>query len=515
MKIGLILIITVALWPGVSQAITLPTDKHFVVGDTEIIECKDLTRVAVGDPIVADVAPLSSSEVLVNAKSPGKTVLYVWDSSGRRVFNITVQSPIPEIEALCAMIQDQLNDPRITVKVVGDSLVLEGSVAKAADSSRAEAIAKAVLSSSTLPSSAGGVYTVANTSADKVKVVNLVRVEVPADEVTPEVMESANVLKQALNNPNLAVRALPGGMIIVEGKVGTQAQLDRIATMIQGWQGPAGAAVPGGDVAGAVQIINAVAVDSSVARQIVVRAQVVDINRTALKDFGVDWGRVVFEKSDVPGVTATASVQDQPFLIGQSQFGPMDLFGGGKIERFDPIGARIRALQEQNKAKVLSEPNLTVLDGREASILVGGELPIPVVQSAQIGAAASVSIVFKEFGVRLKMLPVITSENTLQLTVMPEVSSLDFANGVVFSGFAIPAFRTRRAETTVNIRDGQSLIIGGLLQNEQSKLVRQIPILGDIPIIGELFKTRSFTNNETELVIIVTPQIVNPTANPT
>ena len=490
MKIGLILIITVALWPGVSQAITLPTDKHFVVGDTEIIECKDLTRVAIGDPLVADVAPLSFSEVLVNAKSPGKTVLYVWDVSGRRVFNLIVQSPTPDMESLSQVVQEQVNDPRIAVNVVGDSFVLEGSVTKMSDSSRAEAIAKAVLSSSVLPESA--------------KIVNLIRVERPNDEVLPDTMASADTIRQALNNPALTVRALPGSVIIVEGKVGTKDELDRVGTLIQGWQGPAGAAVPGGDVSGAVQMINAVAIDSSVARQVMVRAQIVDINKTALKDFGLEWGPV-----------SSGSVQDQPFLIGQPNPGPMDIFGGGKILRLDPIGARIRALQEQNKAKVLSEPNLIVLDGREANILVGGEIPIPVVQSAQIGAAASVSIMFKEFGVRLKIIPNITGENTIQLTVMPEVSSIDNVNAVEFSGFRIPAFRTRRAETTVNVRDGQSLIIGGLLQNEQSKLVKQIPVLGDIPIIGELFKTRSFVNNETELVIIVTPQIVSPTANPT
>lgn len=500
--IALIVIIAIALWPGVSQATSLPREKQYQVGDTEIIECSNLTRVAIGDPLVADVAPLSSSEVLVNAKAPGKTTLFVWDDSGRRVFNIIVGTPMPQMEALSAMIREQVNDPRITVKTVGDSLVLEGSVTKAADASRAEAIAKAVLNSAVLPGSCAGcegeVSLVANTASDQVKIVNLIRVERPT-EVTPDAMESANTIRQALNNPNLTVRALPGGMIIVEGKVGTKPELDKVATLIQGWQA---AAMPGGDVAESLQIINAVAIDSSVARQIMVRAQVVDIDRTALKNFGLEWGRV-----------SGGSVLDQPFLVGQTNPGPMDIFGGGKILRFDPIGARIRALQEQNKAKVLSEPNLIVLDGREANILVGGEIPIPVVQSAQAGAAASVSIMFKEFGVRMKIIPNITGENTIQLTVMPEVSSIDNANAVIFSGFRIPAFRTRRAETTVNVRDGQSLIIGGLLQNEQSKLVRQIPVLGDIPIIGELFKSRSFVNNETELVIIVTPQIVNPTAS--
>ena len=480
--IGLIVIIAIALWPGVSQAITLPQEKQYQVGDTDIIECKGLTRVAVGDPLVADVAVLSSSEVLVNAKSPGKTVLYVWDVSGRRVFNLIVQSPTPDMQSLSQVVQEQVNDPRIAVNVVGDSFVLEGSVTKISDSSRAEAIAKAVLSSSVLPESA--------------KIVNLIRVERPNDEVLPDTMASAATIRQALNNPALTVRALPGSVIIVEGKVGTKDELARVGTLIQGWQVPAGAV---GEVA---QIINAVAVDSSVARQIMVRAQVVDIDKTALKNFGLEWGPV-----------SGGSVADQPFLIGQTNPGPMELFGGGRILRFDPIGARVRALQEQNKAKILSEPNLIVLDGREANILVGGEIPIPVVQSAQIGAAASVSIIFKEFGVRLKIIPNITGENTIQLTVMPEVSSIDRVNSVKFSGFDIPAFRTRRAETTVNVRDGQSLIIGGLLQNEQSKLVRQIPVLGDIPIIGELFKTRTFINNETELVIIVTPQIVNPTAS--
>ena len=510
--IGLIVIIAIALWPGISEAISLPKEKQYQVGDTEIIQCDNLTRVAIGDPLVADVAPLSSSEVLVNAKAPGKTALFVWDASGRRVFNILVGTPMPQMEALTALVQEQVNDPRITVKTVGDSLVMEGSVSKLADSSRAEAIAKAVLSSAALPAAGAGgrgVSLVANTAADNVKIVNLIRVERSNDEVTANTMESAENIKQALNNPALAVRALPGGVIIIEGKVGTKSDLDRVGTLIQGWQQQA--AVPGGEAPESLQIINAVAVDSSVARQIMVRAQVVDIDKTALKDFGVDWGRVV--TTSATGTTTAPTIQDQPFLVGQSGSGPFDLFGGGKILRLDPIGARVRALQEQNKAKILSEPNLIVLDGREANILVGGEIPIPIVQSTQIGGAASVSVVFKEFGVRLRIIPTITGDNTIQLTVMPEVSAIDRANSVSFSGFVIPAFRTRRAETTVNVRDGQSLIIGGLIQNEQAKLVRQIPILGDIPILGELFKTRSFTNNETELVIIVTPQIVNPTGS--
>jgi pilus assembly protein CpaC len=258
-----------------------------------------------------------------------------------------------------------------------------------------------------------------------------------------------------------------------------------------------------------ITMVNAAVVDSSLARQIMVRAQIIDIDKSALKDFGVDWGRVV---TTLENGVEKVHIEDQPFLIGQSPQGPMDLFGGGSIQRFDPIGARVRALEQQNKAKVLSQPNLLVLDGDEGNILVGGEIPVPIVQSAGVGTAASVSVVFKEFGVRLKVNPTITGTDTMQLHVMPEVSALDFANAVQFSGFVIPALRTRRAETVVNVKNGQSLLIGGLLSNDTSKLIKKIPVLGDIPILGELFKTRSFVNNETELVIIITPQITSPTA---
>lgn len=546
--IGIVLLAAFALtfWPVAvmcGPVIAEPAEISLQVGDSKIIECKDVTRTAVGDPMIADVAVLSSNEILVNAKSPGKTVVYTWDQKGRKVYRIVVQPAELDLPKLCQAIEQELNDPRITVRGVGNTIILEGTVSREAESSRAEAIANAVVEmaafqgvyaggqsaeSRSIAKPEGDSFVIEKVTQEKQstvtaqvglrcpKVVNLIQIEKPLDEVSVRTIETANALRQAFTGQDLTVRALPGSVVLVEGKVGTDAELAKIDLIMKGWEKAGtddkGMSPEGGNVE-KVTMVNAVQVDSSVARQVMVRAQVLDIDKTALKQFGVDWGRVVSTPITVEGVGTVAtdvSVEDQPFLIGQTGLGPFDLFGGGDIRRFDPIGARVRALQMQNKARVLSEPNLLVLDGREASMLVGGEIPVPVVQSIGTGGAPTVTIEYKEFGIRLKIQPNVTGEDRMQLKVAPEVSTLDFSNAVAISGFRIPALRSRKAETTVNVRDGQSLIIAGLLQNDTAKLVKKIPILGDIPILGELFKDREFVNNETELVIIITPQLVRP-----
>ncbi|HEY3297497.1 MAG TPA: pilus assembly protein N-terminal domain-containing protein [Armatimonadota bacterium] len=515
-----------------------PAEKVLKIGDSVILEGVNITRVAIADPNTADVAALSTKEILLNAKAVGRTMLYIWDASGRREYRVWVRNPQPDMAKICARISDQLNDPRIKVKAVGGVVVLDGTVSREVDSTRAESIAKLIVDSPDLPefrsadiaasdgpSGEAKTLMVADKNADpasdpasnsgvpKPKITNLILIQKPFDEVSNHTMETALALRQALDGSSHKVRALPGGIVVIEGKVGTQKEFDALAQFLKAWDGRSvtekGTVNQVSDTFEKITVVNAVQLDASVAQQIMVRAQIVDIDRNAMKDFGVDWGRVTFNTGS--GGTTT-QVEDQPWLIGQTGTGPFDLFGGGTFKRFDPIGARIKALEQQSKAKVLSEPNLLVLDGREASILVGGEIPVPVVQSSQTGQAASVSVIFKEFGVRMMIQPNITGDNTIQLRIAPEVSALDYTNAVSFSGFVIPALKTRRAETIVDVKDGQSLIIGGLIQNTNSKLIKQIPVLGNLPILGELFKTRSFQNQQSELVIIVTPQIVRPMA---
>jgi pilus assembly protein CpaC len=165
----------------------------------------------------------------------------------------------------------------------------------------------------------------------------------------------------------------------------------------------------------------------------------------------------------------------------------------------------VDALQEQNLAKVLAKPTLVALSGQEASFLAGGEFPIPVPQAFGV-----VTIQFKKFGVGLIFTPNVLSDKHISINVAPEVSELDFANALRLQGFTIPAISTRRASTVIELADGQSFAIGGLLRDNVRSSVKQFPFLGDIPILGALFRSNSFQKNETELVIIVTPHLVKP-----
>jgi len=171
--------------------------------------------------------------------------------------------------------------------------------------------------------------------------------------------------------------------------------------------------------------------------------------------------------------------------------------------------ALIDLQESQGRAKILAEPNLLAGNRDTATFLAGGELPIPIVQPGEAGTTR-VTIQFKEFGVRLRFVGEILSDSLIKLNVMPEVSSLDFVNGIELSGFRIPAFRTRRVQTTVDVRRDQSMIISGLFNNESEKVKTGLPFIKDLPIIGDLFSSSTWRNNESELLVVVTPVIVDP-----
>lgn len=169
----------------------------------------------------------------------------------------------------------------------------------------------------------------------------------------------------------------------------------------------------------------------------------------------------------------------------------------------------LRALQTQGALRALAEPNLIAMNGQQASFLAGGEIPIPIVQGGG-NNQQTVTILFKEYGVRVNFKPTIIDEQHIRLELEPEVSTLDYNNAIRFSGFLIPSLRVRRAKTGVELQDGQSFGIAGLLDNSEMKALSKIPVLGDVPILGNLFKSKSFQRNETELVFIVTAKITQP-----
>jgi len=213
---------------------------------------------------------------------------------------------------------------------------------------------------------------------------------------------------------------------------------------------------------------------------------------------GTRVGNNTFNTDNVFDNQGNINLTDAGFLTVLTDFGTKHLLALLDLE------------ESTGRAKTLAEPNLLAGNKDSATFLAGGELPIPVVQPGDQNTQARVTIQYKEFGVRLKFIAEILSDSLVKLNVTPEVSSLDFVNGIELSGFRVPAFRTRRVSTTVDVRRDQSMIISGLFSNEQERVKTGIPFLKDVPILGDLFSSSSWKNNESELLVVVTPVIVDP-----
>ena len=236
------------------------------------------------------------------------------------------------------------------------------------------------------------------------------------------------------------------------------------------------------------------------------------IGSTSTQQFGALLGNVGGVPSGTTKPTQPQTSSSASGAIGQATSGTPSVFGLSdllNIFLFRPdvnLGAVIRALQQKNTLQILAEPNLLAVNGKEASFLAGGEFPFPVVQGGT--NFTSVTIMFKEFGIRLRFTANVQEEGAIRLKVAPEVSSLDFSNALTISGFLVPALSTRRADTEVVLHDGQSFAIAGLLDNRLTEIASKVPWLGDVPVLGKLFRSRSFNRNNSELMVLVTPTVV-------
>jgi pilus assembly protein CpaC len=254
------------------------------------------------------------------------------------------------------------------------------------------------------------------------------------------------------------------------------------------------------------QIINMLQVPGgSTSQQVMLQVRFAEVNRRTLTELGLSIfaNREQFvARSTTQQFAAPTFDDEKPGGLVFSDF--LNLFF---FSREEGIGGALRALQQRGAFQSLAEPNLIAYNGQEASFLAGGEFPVPVVQGGQTNN--SITVLFKEFGIRLNFTPTIAGD-VIRLKVRPEVSTLDFANGITLSGFRIPALTTRRAETDVELRDGQSFAIAGLLDNISQDDAAAIPILSKLPIIGALFKSKATRAEQTELMVLITPRLVRP-----
>jgi len=259
------------------------------------------------------------------------------------------------------------------------------------------------------------------------------------------------------------------------------------------------------------------------AQEVLLEVKFADVDRTAITQLGINVlstgaGNTVgnVTTGQFPGGSGLGTVSG-PFGPGSTPFPATSSATVGNLLNlffFRPdihLGAVIEALQQKNLLEILAEPNLIAVNGKEASFLAGGEFPFPVVQPGA-GGVSAVTIQFREFGVRLKFTPIIEPNGNIHLHVVPEVSTLDFANSVSVNGTTVPALTTRKADTEFELQDGQSFVIAGLMDNRVTNLANKIPGLGDIPILGNFFKSKNSQKSTSELMVLCTARRVSPSA---
>jgi pilus assembly protein CpaC len=259
--------------------------------------------------------------------------------------------------------------------------------------------------------------------------------------------------------------------------------------------------------------------------QILLEVKFAEVDRSNLNQFGVNFfspGTAPSGPASTVGATATGQYTPPELKSlssnsstggGATSTGTFSFSNLLNIFLFRPdidLGATIEALQTRNVLQILAEPNLLTETGKEASFLAGGEFPYPVLQASS--SSNAVTIQFREYGVRLTFTPTILENGQIHLKVRPEVSALDYSNALTISGFTIPALSTRRVESEMDLKDGQSFAIAGLVDDRVTRILSKVPGIGDLPILGKLFQSVSFNKSKTELLVLVTPKIVKPFA---
>ncbi|MCS7044592.1 MAG: pilus assembly protein N-terminal domain-containing protein [Bryobacteraceae bacterium] len=291
--------------------------------------------------------------------------------------------------------------------------------------------------------------------------------------------------------------------ISLNGTVSSQAVADRAAALLQGV---------------AKNVVNNLRSRPAPAeKQVLLRVKFAELNRNAALQLGTNL--MSTGALNTPGIVTTGQFSPpRPSLLQGTIPGALpgtttayNLTDALNIFAFRPdlnVAATIKALQIQGLLQILAEPNLLTSNGKEASFLVGGEFPVPVLQGG--ANAGAVTVQFREFGIRLTFTPNLTENGTLKMYVKPEVSTIDMANSVTLSGFTIPALATRRVESNIELAPGQSFVIGGLIDDRTTESLSRIPGLANIPVLGALFRSRNENRSKTELIVLVTPEIVEP-----
>jgi pilus assembly protein CpaC len=314
-------------------------------------------------------------------------------------------------------------------------------------------------------------------------------------------------LDAAIPGNKIQAKSLPNG-IVLTGEAKDSATIADAYKLAQRYL-----PTQGGDIINRVHVVGS--------NQIMIRVRFAEVQRNIDNTLGIDWNSLAsfggFTFGLATGAATTAATSTASTLAaGLSRppnatlAEPNDVLGLSRVGGRTSINNLIDALAEDGLITILAEPTLTAMSGETASFLAGGEIPYVVPQSGA-GSAVTYSVTFKPYGISLAFTPTLISEDRINLHVKPEVSELSTAGAVTISGTSVPSLLTRRAETTVEVASGQSFAIAGLLDNDQRQTIDKYPMLGDIPVLGNLFRSNTFQSGQTELIVIITPYVVRPT----
>ena len=299
-------------------------------------------------------------------------------------------------------------------------------------------------------------------------------------------------------------------VVIITGKISSSVVADKILEVVKG---------------AAPKVTSMMEIPPPLTGEILLQVRFAEVDRSAVTQLGFNILSTGVGKT-IGSITTGQFGGTSPFSISDSF--PIKAGGTSPVEGtvsqtvtnalniflYNPnihLATVIQALQSKNLLQILAEPNLMTESGKEASFLAGGEFPYPLVTSVGSGSPA-ISVQFKEFGIRLNFTPILSADGTIHLKVKPEVSTLDFSNGVTISGFVLPALSTRRVESEMSLADGQTFAIAGLVDNRVTEILSKVPGIGDIPVLGKLFQSKSLSKSKNELLVIVTPHIVHPSS---
>ena len=317
--------------------------------------------------------------------------------------------------------------------------------------------------------------------------------------VSQNISSINDAIRAAMPDSNISVTSV-GQIAVINGTVASPQDAAQAEMLVRSVLNPG---IKEGD---ALKILPVNRLKVATPLQVTLKVRIAEVNRSLLKQIGVN----LFSSDPTSGFKFGIGQGDptasggSPFSVGSLATGGTTLGAAGKLFGLDLSGA-IDLAQKDGLVTILAEPNLTALSGETASFLAGGEFPIPISQS--LGA---ISIEYKQYGVGLAFTPIVLADGRISMRVRPEVSELSNEGAVKLNDFLVPALTTRRAETTVELGSGQSFMIAGLLRNATTNDINKAPFLGDLPILGALFRSTSFRRSETELVIIVTPYLVRP-----